>query len=113
MAQPPPSIIPVGTPGVDHAGRIVRCDNVVSLPLKNLAPLATAERRRRPRGHRSRPLNVETHAMLIKLTGGKVYDPANGINGEVRDIYVARRPHRAARRPRRASTRNTTCTAAS
>ncbi len=26
--------------------------------------------------------------MLIKLTGGKVYDPANGINGEVRDIYV-------------------------
>ena len=26
--------------------------------------------------------------MLIKFTGGKVYDPANGINGEVRDIYV-------------------------
>ncbi len=26
--------------------------------------------------------------MLIKLTGGKVYDPAQGINGEVRDIYV-------------------------
>ena len=26
--------------------------------------------------------------MLIKLTGGKVYDPANGVNGEVRDIYV-------------------------
>ena len=26
--------------------------------------------------------------MLIKLTGGKVYDPANGIDGEVRDIYV-------------------------
>ncbi|MEQ1710021.1 MAG: formylmethanofuran dehydrogenase subunit A [Hyphomicrobium sp.] len=26
--------------------------------------------------------------MLIKLTGGKIYDPANGINGEVRDIYV-------------------------
>mgnify|MGYP002684742289 CR=1 FL=1 len=25
--------------------------------------------------------------MLIKLTGGKVYDPANGVNGEVRDIY--------------------------
>ena len=27
--------------------------------------------------------------MMIKLTGGKVYDPANNINGEVRDIYVA------------------------
>lgn len=28
--------IPIGTPGVDHAGRMVRCDNVVSLPVKNL-----------------------------------------------------------------------------
>jgi formylmethanofuran dehydrogenase subunit A len=27
--------------------------------------------------------------MLIKLTGGKVYDPANQVDGEVRDIYVA------------------------
>jgi formylmethanofuran dehydrogenase subunit A len=26
--------------------------------------------------------------MLVKLTGGKVYDPANGVSGEVRDIYV-------------------------
>ncbi len=26
--------------------------------------------------------------MLTKLTGGKIYDPANGIDGEVRDIYV-------------------------
>ena len=26
--------------------------------------------------------------MLIKLTGGKVYDPANGVDGVVRDIYV-------------------------
>jgi len=26
--------------------------------------------------------------MLIKLSGGTVYDPANGINGEVRDIHV-------------------------
>lgn len=34
--RPPDVFIPVGTPGVDHAGRIVRCDNVVSLPLKNL-----------------------------------------------------------------------------
>ncbi len=27
--------------------------------------------------------------MMIKLTGGKLYDPANKIDGEVRDIYVA------------------------
>jgi formylmethanofuran dehydrogenase subunit A len=26
--------------------------------------------------------------MLTKLTGGKVYDPANGIDGEVRDIFI-------------------------
>ncbi len=26
--------------------------------------------------------------MLTKLTGGKIYDPANGVSGEVRDIYV-------------------------
>ena len=36
LAQPPTVYIPVGTPGVDHAGSMVRCDNVVSLPLKNL-----------------------------------------------------------------------------
>ncbi|HSR63674.1 MAG TPA: formylmethanofuran dehydrogenase subunit A, partial [Gammaproteobacteria bacterium] len=26
--------------------------------------------------------------MLIKLTGGTVYDPVHGINGEKRDIYI-------------------------
>ena len=26
--------------------------------------------------------------MLTKLTGGKVYDPENGIDGEVRDIFI-------------------------
>ena len=32
----PAVFIPVGTPGIDHVGQIVRCDSVVSLPLKNL-----------------------------------------------------------------------------
>ena len=36
LAGPPAVFIPVGTPGIDHAGRIVRCDNVVTLPLRNL-----------------------------------------------------------------------------
>jgi formylmethanofuran dehydrogenase subunit B len=36
MAQPPTVFIPVGTPGIDHTGQMVRCDNVVSLPLQNL-----------------------------------------------------------------------------
>jgi formylmethanofuran dehydrogenase subunit B len=36
LAGTPAVFIPVGTPGVDHAGRLVRVDNVVSLPLKDL-----------------------------------------------------------------------------
>jgi formylmethanofuran dehydrogenase subunit B len=36
VTKPPAVFIPIGTPGVDHSGLIVRCDNVVSLPLKNL-----------------------------------------------------------------------------
>lgn len=36
LAQSPSVYIPVGTPGVDNAGQMVRCDNVVSLPMKNL-----------------------------------------------------------------------------
>lgn len=36
LTATPQVFIPVGTPGADHSGLIVRCDNVVSLPLKNL-----------------------------------------------------------------------------
>lgn len=36
LGKTPDVYIPVGTPGADHAGLIVRCDNVVSLPLRNL-----------------------------------------------------------------------------
>ena len=36
LSEQPAVFIPVGTPGVDHAGRLVRVDNVVSLPLKDL-----------------------------------------------------------------------------
>lgn len=36
FTKEPAVFIPVGAPGADHAGRIVRCDNVVSLPLRNL-----------------------------------------------------------------------------
>jgi formylmethanofuran dehydrogenase subunit B len=46
LAKEPDVFIPVGTPGVDHAGRLVRVDNVVSLPLKDLGradlPIAAA-----------------------------------------------------------------------
>lgn len=36
LDQIPDVFIPVATPGLDHAGRLVRCDGVVSLPLKAL-----------------------------------------------------------------------------
>ncbi len=36
LTKQPLVFIPIGTPGADHAGLIVRCDNVVSLPLRNL-----------------------------------------------------------------------------
>ncbi|WP_295558487.1 formylmethanofuran dehydrogenase [uncultured Hyphomicrobium sp.] len=36
LASPPAVFIPVGTPGADHGGRIIRVDNVVSLPLRDL-----------------------------------------------------------------------------
>jgi formylmethanofuran dehydrogenase subunit B len=36
LTTAPNVFIPVGTPGIDHAGRQLRLDNVVSLPLKDL-----------------------------------------------------------------------------
>src|SRR6185437_15599534 len=36
LKRKPKVYIPVGTPGVDHAGTIVRVDSVVSLPLRKL-----------------------------------------------------------------------------
>lgn len=36
LSRKPKVFIPVGTPGIDHAGRIIRVDNVVSLPLRKL-----------------------------------------------------------------------------
>jgi formylmethanofuran dehydrogenase subunit A len=39
--------------------------------------------------------------MLIKLASGKIYDPANGVSGEVRDIYVEDGKIAAAKPPAR------------
>lgn len=36
LPAPPKVYIPIGTPGADHAGRLIRVDNVVALPLQNL-----------------------------------------------------------------------------
>jgi formylmethanofuran dehydrogenase subunit B len=34
LARPPAVFIPVGTPGIDHHGDLIRCDSVVTLPLR-------------------------------------------------------------------------------
>lgn len=36
LASEPDVFIPVGTPGIDHAGHMYRCDNVVAMPLYQL-----------------------------------------------------------------------------
>ncbi len=36
LDKEPDVFIPVGAPGIDHAGHMYRCDNVVSLPLRKL-----------------------------------------------------------------------------
>jgi formylmethanofuran dehydrogenase subunit B len=40
LEKTPDVFIPVGTPGLDHEGRLIRVDNVVSLPLKDLGRAA-------------------------------------------------------------------------
>ena len=37
---------------------------------------------------------------MLRIKGGKVYDPANGVNGVVQDVCISRRPHRRRRRGR-------------
>ena len=37
---------------------------------------------------------------MLRITGGKVYDPANDVNGEVRDVCISRRQDRRRRRGR-------------
>ena len=43
---------------------------------------------------------------MLRITGGKVYDPANGIDGVVKDICIDGRPDRR-RRVDRAAARST------
>lgn len=44
LAKEPDVFIPVGTPGIDHRGQLVRCDSVVSLPLRDLGRSANLAR---------------------------------------------------------------------
>ena len=76
--------IPVGTPGLDHAGSVYRMDGVVSLPLRALRDTglpSVAQALARIRA-------AAGGVMTTRLAGGRVYDPLNGIDGKVMDLWV-------------------------
>ena len=66
--------------GIEVPGTVHRMDGV-PVPLR--APLAGGAPERRGRAGRDRGAPV-----MLRIAGGRVYDPANGIAGEVRDVCV-------------------------
>ena len=79
----PTVFIPVATPGIDSGGHLFRIDATVVAPLQAARKTPAADRRR----DRRRTRQGEPAMSLARLKGGVVYDPANGVNGERRDIY--------------------------
>ena len=79
--------IPVGIPGIDYSGHIFRSDNVTILPLTQLRKtnLTSAAQVLSATPQR---LIYQRRAMMLKLSGGIVYDPIRKIDGEVQDIYI-------------------------
>ena len=99
-------VIPVGTPGVDHAGSVYRTDGVVALPVRalrdaGLPGAAAGPRRRSATVSQQRRRRMTT----TRLAGGRVYDPLNGIDGKVMDLWIRGRPDRRRARRRPAPTR--------
>ncbi len=77
-----------------HAGRRPRGPYRALRQRRDAAAAATCIARRCPNSPTSSPRSNSPFSpqvqrrMLIKFTGGRVYDPMNGVNGEVRDIYA-------------------------
>ena len=84
-------------PGVHRAGVVHRLDGVpVPLARRARRPRARATTRcsrRSPSGSRAE----EARGMTLRIAGGRVYDPANGVAGEVRDVCLQRRQGRRRR----------------
>ena len=104
LAAPPAVFIPVGTPGLDHSARLIRVDNVVSLPLKGRAPLPSSAE---ILAAIQAALRAGVKTMLIKLVGGRVYDPANKVSGEIA-TSMSRTARSSRPSPTRGPTRPTT-----
>ena len=66
--------------GIEVAGTVHRMDGV-PVPLRALLDGG-------PPGRRGRAGRDRGAAVMLRIAGGRVYDPANGIAGEVRDVCV-------------------------
>ncbi len=96
LEREPEVFIPLAVPGVHRAGAIHRGDGVATAA-------ALGARREQPAGQRrclrptARPLGTDKGTgkttMLTLLKGARLFDPANGIRGEVGDIWVERHSH--------------------
>ncbi len=75
--------------GIEVAGTVHRMDGV-PVPLR--APWCRGAPGRRGRAGRDRRA-----PLMLRIAGGRVYDPANGIAGEVRDVCVRGRQDRRRR----------------
>ena len=93
----PDVYLPVGLPGIDHPGHWYRSDAVCPLPLGQVREvglpsvarvIGLMSERLRVRPAAVRPASRRPDTMLTKLAGGRLYDPAQGIDGEVRDLYL-------------------------
>ncbi len=71
--------------GIHRAGTLHRMDGV-PLPLRALAAVGSPGRRRAAR--RAAGARRGGRARMIRITGGRVHDPANVAGGEVRDVCL-------------------------
>ena len=77
----------VGARRLRHRGRRHRRRRHRAPHGRRARPAARAARRR-PAGDRGRAGRDRGAAVMLRIAGGRVYDPANGIAGEVRDVCV-------------------------
>ena len=78
------------TPGLDDSGTVMRVDGV-SLPLRPVRYVSLLDRAAMAGGHQPANDNYWECVILmptLRIAGGRVVDPANGVNDEVRDLWI-------------------------
>ena len=116
--------IRVAMPGVESGGTMFRLDGV-PLALRRQSNRAIRRISKRYECWQMhcgrRTLSEPMPTTLLKIAGGTIYDPANGIDGQVRDLWIdggrivaaAQRSERSARRERSTPRAWSSCPAAS